>query len=317
MSVKYLVFISYRRTDSIHITDRIYDHLKSHFGKTKIFKDVDNIPLGLDFGQVIDEAVGSCRVLIAIIGKDWLDIKNEQGRRLHNPTDFVRIEIESALRQGIPLIPVLVDDAQMPLERDLPTTLQGLTDHNGIKIRPDPDFQNDMKRLTNGIKSLSGRFYLVERVAWWFSLTLFLLYSGFIFLGLIVLRDFWFTPSWEPSWLHTETPADQVGMSEGAYYLWSNVLYWSFDLFFGLGLVTGICVKILLPLLVRLDDQSQIAFGVERTENQQVVVFLLGSPDTTSGTVVLIESDRVSFNLRMNIYELGMVRLPSNGGNYG
>ena len=177
MSVKYLVFISYRRADSIHIADRIYEHLKSHFGKENIFKDVDNISLGLDFRQIIDEAVGSCRVLIAIIGKDWLDIKNEQGRRLDNPTDFVRIEIESALRRGIPVIPVLVDDAQMPLERDLPTTLQGLTDHNGIKIRPDPDFQNDMKRLTNGIKSLSGRFYLVERLAWWFSFVSFLFCS--------------------------------------------------------------------------------------------------------------------------------------------
>ena len=146
------IFISYRRTDSEDITGRIYDRLTQQYGKDNIFKDVDNIPLGVDFRKHLDKAVGSCNVVIAVIGKNWLASQNEYGdKRLFVPDDFVRIEIESALNRNIPVIPVLVGGASIPKEGDLPETIKGLAYRNGIPVRPDPDFHKDMNRLISGI----------------------------------------------------------------------------------------------------------------------------------------------------------------------
>jgi len=92
------IFLSYRRTDSADIAGRIYDRLIGKFGRGPIFKDVDSIPLGLDFKEYLDTKVGECDVLLAIIGDDWLDSSDPAGKkRLDDPADFVRIEIESAL----------------------------------------------------------------------------------------------------------------------------------------------------------------------------------------------------------------------------
>ena len=93
------IFISYRRKDSQEITGRIFDHLEGHFGRDSVFIDIDNIPLGVDFREHLGRAVTQCDVLLAIVGKTWLDSdKSESGkRRLDDPSDFVRIEVESAL----------------------------------------------------------------------------------------------------------------------------------------------------------------------------------------------------------------------------
>jgi hypothetical protein len=148
------IFISYRRSDSADITGRIYDRLIERFGKHPIFKDVDSIPLGLDFKDYLDEQVGKCNVLLAIIGDRWLDASDASGnRRLDDPSDFVKIEIESALQRNIPVIPLLVRGASMPNEENLPPSLRKLSYRNGIPIRPDPDFHRDMDRL---IKALEG-----------------------------------------------------------------------------------------------------------------------------------------------------------------
>ena len=148
------IFVSYRRIDSADIAGRIYDRLIGRFEKKSIFKDVDSIPLGLDFKEYLDKQVGECKVLLAVIGDRWLDASNASGkRRLDDPADFVRIEIESALERNIPVIPLLVRGASMPREEDLPPSLRKLVYRNGIPIRPDPDFHRDMDRL---IKALEG-----------------------------------------------------------------------------------------------------------------------------------------------------------------
>ena len=142
------IFISYRRSDSADIAGRIDDRLTGRFGRNLIFKDVDSIPLGLDFKEYLDEKVSECSVFLAIIGDRWLEAGDETGvRRLNDPADFVRIEIESALKRGIPVIPLLVRGAQMPMEGQLPDGLKKLAYRNGIPIRHDPDFHRDMDRL--------------------------------------------------------------------------------------------------------------------------------------------------------------------------
>ena len=147
------IFISYRRSDSADIAGRIDDRLTGRFGRNLIFKDVDSIPLGLDFKEYLDEKVSECSVFLAIIGDRWLEAGDETGvRRLNDPADFVRIEIESALKRGIPVIPLLVRGAQMPMEGQLPDGLKKLAYRNGIPIRHDPDFHRDMDRLITALE---------------------------------------------------------------------------------------------------------------------------------------------------------------------
>ncbi|MDJ0703482.1 MAG: toll/interleukin-1 receptor domain-containing protein [Leptolyngbyaceae cyanobacterium MO_188.B28] len=152
------IFISYRRSDSIEATGRIYDYLEGHFGREHVFKDVDSIPLGVNFREYLDQEVGRCKVLVAVIGPTWLTVVGADGkRRLESPEDFVRIEIESALRRKIPVIPLFVNNAAMPNKAELPGELKALPDWQSMVIRHDPDFRRDVKKLIQGIESIMGQ----------------------------------------------------------------------------------------------------------------------------------------------------------------
>ena len=153
MSTARSIFISYRRDDTQHITGRIYDYLEQEFGDA-VFKDVDNIPLGVDFRTYIDQQVSQCQICIAVIGANWLSVIDHNGqRRLDNPGDFVRLEIETVLKRNIPVIPVLVDGAQIPTAAELPDSLSDLAYRNGAEIQPDPNFRRDVQRLIRGIQA--------------------------------------------------------------------------------------------------------------------------------------------------------------------
>jgi tetratricopeptide (TPR) repeat protein len=148
------IFISYRRDDAAYVTGHINDLLRKEFGNESVFTDVDNIALGVDFRAVLDESVSQCQVLLAVIGDNCLTVKSRDGKpRLHDPADFVRIEIESALKRNIPVIPLLVSGAAMPLEEDLPGSLKDLAFRNGTQIRPAPDFNPDMDRLIRNLRA--------------------------------------------------------------------------------------------------------------------------------------------------------------------
>jgi hypothetical protein len=148
------IFISYRRSDSAAASGRIYDRLCVAFGEKAVFKDVDVIPPGANYPALLNEAIAHCDVLLAIIGSHWLTAVESNGRRrLDNPDDFVRIEIEAALkRDSVLVIPVLVDDAAMPSTGDLPETLRPLYYRNAATVRNDPDFNRDIGRLLTTIR---------------------------------------------------------------------------------------------------------------------------------------------------------------------
>ena len=112
------VFLSYRREDASGHAGRLYDLLAARYGTERVFMDIDAIPLGSEFAETINRAVASCDVLIALIGRDWLEAKDADGhRRLDDPDDFVRREIESALGQGVVVVPATVQGAELPRAR--------------------------------------------------------------------------------------------------------------------------------------------------------------------------------------------------------
>jgi len=146
------VFVSYRRDDSRHQAGRLFDHLVEQFGDEHVFRDVDSIPLGLDFRKILTERVAGCDVLLAVIGDEWLSIDGPSGaRRLDDPSDFVRFEIEAALSRSIPVIPVLVGNSPVPKAEELPVSLRDLAYRQSCRVRPDPDFHHDVVCLVRGI----------------------------------------------------------------------------------------------------------------------------------------------------------------------
>jgi len=145
------IFISYRREDAEGHAGRLFDDLVAHFGEKSVFMDVAGIEPGRDFRRAIDEQVASCGVLLAVIGKTWLDATDASGRRrLDDPMDFVRLETSSALKRDIPVIPVLVRDATMPRAEQLPADLVDLAYRNSVELthaRWDSDVQVLIKAL--------------------------------------------------------------------------------------------------------------------------------------------------------------------------
>jgi len=128
------IFINYRRDISAAAAGRLSDRLVQHFD-LDIFMDIDGIEPGVDFVKALDDQVAQCSAFIAVIGPGWADLKNAEGqRRLDQANDHVRIEIESALKRDIRVIPVLVDGAGMPKAELLPDSLKPLSRRNAVTL---------------------------------------------------------------------------------------------------------------------------------------------------------------------------------------
>jgi len=147
------IFISYRRADASGFAGRLFDRLSARFGEDNIFMDVEGLDPGVDFVDALESAVSTCDVLIALIGRGWLNARDEKDqRRLDNPEDFVRIEIAAGLDRDVRVIPVLVQGARMPGSRVLPAALKPLSRLNAVEIRHER-FNADVDRLSRSIES--------------------------------------------------------------------------------------------------------------------------------------------------------------------
>ena len=148
------IFVSYRRQETSHLAGRLSDRLADRFGEGQVFIDVDTIGPGVDFAGEISRAVASCKVLLAVIGPDWLSATDRRGRRrLDDPDDIVRLEIEAALARGVLVIPILAEAAVMPDREDLPDSLAGLTRHNALRVRHE-SFRYDSGLLVTAIEQV-------------------------------------------------------------------------------------------------------------------------------------------------------------------
>lgn len=148
------IFVSYRREDSSGYAGRLVQDLNSCFGDENIFQDIEAIESGEDFVAALDHAVGSCSVLLALIGPGWLtetDLNNKP--RLENPEDFVRLEIAAALQRNIRVIPLLVQGAVMPSADDLPDELKPLARRQAHEIS-DTRWDYDVEQLIDSLKKI-------------------------------------------------------------------------------------------------------------------------------------------------------------------
>jgi TIR domain len=147
------IFLSYRRQDSAAIAGRVYDRLVKQFGENAIFMDVDSIPSGVDFRDRVTSALEQCDVLLAVIGREW-EGKGPGRRRIHDPEDFVRIEVQTALARELPVIPIVVDRARMPEKAELPTELEDLVFLNAVFLDQGRHFHHQVSELIDSIKLL-------------------------------------------------------------------------------------------------------------------------------------------------------------------
>ena len=149
------LFICYRRDDSLDIAGRLNDRLARQYGDSNVVMDIDSVPIGRDFRVYLDSQIKQCDVFLVLIGRHWLGASSSEGvRRLEDTRDYVRVEIESAFRQQLPVVPVLVGGATMPREEDLPGSLAALAYINAAEIASSKDFSVHVGRLINGIDDL-------------------------------------------------------------------------------------------------------------------------------------------------------------------
>ena len=148
------IFISYRRQDAAGWAGRLAADLRREFPQTEVFQDIASIGIGEDFVDAMRRALESCAVAIVLIGPHWLDARDEQGqRRLDDPEDWVRLEIEESLkRAGLRVVPLLVGNATMPRAADLPASLRLLARRNAHEIS-DRRWDYDFGELVKALKS--------------------------------------------------------------------------------------------------------------------------------------------------------------------
>ncbi|MBW3535203.1 MAG: TIR domain-containing protein [Gemmatimonadetes bacterium] len=150
------IFISYRRADTLGEAGRLYDRLSAHFGQDRVFRDVDTIRPGGHFPREIEGRLAGCDAMVVLIGPDWAG-EDEAGRpRLHDPGDYVRMEVAAALRAGVPVVPVLLRNAAMPPAADLPPDVEGLAHRQAMEI-DGADFHDDVTGLIRILERSAGR----------------------------------------------------------------------------------------------------------------------------------------------------------------
>jgi hypothetical protein len=224
------IVVSYRRSDSQAIAGRIVDRLIAEFGEPSVFMDVDNIPFGIDFRQHIQSVLAQAQVLIAVVGPDWLGAGADGGSRIQEEDDPVRVEIETALRQEIVVIPVLVGGASMPKAAALPESLRNFAFLNAAPVDVGRDFRPHVDRLVQSIdevlarksggtaravpKSTTGQAAAPARTnarLLLAGIAVVLLLAGGAAAWQLKLRD---TPSTTPTSAGTAQPADDVQWSQ-------------------------------------------------------------------------------------------------------
>ncbi len=158
------IFISYRRNDEPGYTGRLFERLKQVYGADRLFLDVEGIEPGADAFEVVIRRIAESKALLVIIGSRWLEIDRRGVRRIDNANDYVRVELDEALKKQMLIIPILIQNAKMPTEEELPKTLRRLASRNVIRITHD-QFQSDQLR---GMSWMFGAMTAIGSILYYF-----------------------------------------------------------------------------------------------------------------------------------------------------
>ena len=150
------IILSYRREDSAGVTGRIFDRLSQEFGTDRVFMDIDSMPAGVDFHEHLQQILADCGALLVVIGKSWRSQRKGQPARIMDPDDWVRIEVETALERGIPVVPLLIDGASLPGRDQLPESLWPLLRRNALPVDSGRDFHAQLTRLVRDLRVQLG-----------------------------------------------------------------------------------------------------------------------------------------------------------------
>lgn len=150
------IAISYRRTDS-DATGRLFDRLVLKYGRESVFRDIDSVPFGSDFRKSIDDALKDTDIFIAVVGPNWRGIDKVGKAKINDESDLVRIEVETALKRKIPVVPVLVGGATMPQPVELPDSLRDFSFRNAAGIDSGRNFDADVMRLIRSMDHIIQR----------------------------------------------------------------------------------------------------------------------------------------------------------------
>ncbi|HET7715154.1 MAG TPA: caspase family protein, partial [Bauldia sp.] len=188
----------YRRAQNDAIAGRIRDALVSHYGRDAVFMDVDNIPFGIDFREHIDQAMSPGDMVVAVIGPKWIGPVRGKKPRIDDETDPVRVEIETALRRGITVVPVLIDGASMPKPDELPGSIRSLSFRNAAPVDAGRDFHQHMDRLIRSMNSLQPTRPRTQVPRWGPLLVTTIAAVAVSALAWVFLPHFWTAPNASP-----------------------------------------------------------------------------------------------------------------------
>jgi TRAP-type C4-dicarboxylate transport system substrate-binding protein len=148
------ILISYRRADTQAMAGRLFDRLCARYGEQAVFMDIDAIPFGIDFREHIGAALRECDVLLALVGSSWLGRRDGGSNRIDDAADPVRVELEGAFERGIPIVPVLIDEARMPSEAELPPSVKRFAFLNAAPVDSGRDFRPHVDRLMRSLDAI-------------------------------------------------------------------------------------------------------------------------------------------------------------------
>lgn len=150
------IFISYRRDDSQWGSRALWEKLRTLYGEEQVFMDVESLPLGSPFPEQIKNKLKKSDIFLIIIDKQWLNLQSNGKRRLDDPEDWVRHEVEFGLNSGLPVIPILIEGASMPKAHELPESLKDLTNRNALTLSHSR-MKGDVDRLVDAIGPVPNR----------------------------------------------------------------------------------------------------------------------------------------------------------------
>jgi tetratricopeptide (TPR) repeat protein len=225
------IFISYRREDSAAYAGRLCDHLTAVFGDSRVFMDIEDIPPGQNFAQTIEQTIANCVAVLVIIGPRWMEILRNRSNQ--HQQDYVRREVEEALKRNATVIPVLVGGANMAQLTDLPEGLTDLPLHQAVELR-DTTFKEDCVRLANALRAhpgldtrpLKNKIAQKTRLFWIGGSALFiaLLVAVSSFFGIGPLGDYQAQKSGVHQLLNTAQTQINQGEYESAFKTYKDAL---------------------------------------------------------------------------------------------